>query len=101
MFFYFWSFLFYLKSSIVLSNFPGGEGNPLLPAKIACRYAVLGWFRITHVWPEPERNGKIRYKFRLEKLKFNDPSWWTPTNYPEPDESVAIECRVCSTCKKR
>ncbi|GAC95641.1 hypothetical protein PHSY_003217 [Pseudozyma hubeiensis SY62] len=59
-----------------------GEGYALLPWKLACGYAVLGWYVITDAWAEREANGGegdlgyVRWKFRFEWIPAQGEPWW-------------------------
>ncbi|KAF3928097.1 hypothetical protein AA313_de0203129 [Arthrobotrys entomopaga] len=65
-----------------------GEKCPTAPAQLVHRYSVMDWFKVTHCWPERDSvSGKIRCKFRLEKLDGTKKGWWaaeeTPSVSPE------------------
>ncbi|ORX88407.1 hypothetical protein K493DRAFT_180229, partial [Basidiobolus meristosporus CBS 931.73] len=57
-----------------------GDKYQLTDFEIPHPYCVLGWFSITHAWAELEdiEDGSeyVRYKFRFERLKNQDPPWW-------------------------
>ncbi|KAJ9476922.1 2OG-FeII_Oxy_2 domain-containing protein [Pseudozyma hubeiensis] len=59
-----------------------GEGYALLPWKLACGYAVLGWYVITDAWAEREASGGgedagyVRWKFRFEWIPAQGEPWW-------------------------
>ncbi|KAK5013057.1 hypothetical protein LTR39_003837, partial [Cryomyces antarcticus] len=61
-----------------------GNGNPKCPSKIPYRFAVLDWFKPTHVWSE-KSEGKIIIRYRFEKLNPKEPSWWTPKDRVSED----------------
>ncbi|TKA69811.1 hypothetical protein B0A49_05860 [Cryomyces minteri] len=61
-----------------------GNGNPKCPSKIPHRFAVLDWFKPTHVWSE-KSEGKIIIRYRFEKLNSKEPSWWTPKDCVSED----------------
>ncbi|SNX81580.1 uncharacterized protein MEPE_00285 [Melanopsichium pennsylvanicum] len=52
----------------------------LLPFKLACSYAVLGWYLITDGWAEREASdgdtGFVRWKFRFEWIPAQGQPWW-------------------------
>lgn len=56
------------------------ESYALLPFKLACSYAVLGWYVITDCWAEREstnsENGFVRWKFRFEWIPAQGKPWW-------------------------
>ncbi|EPQ32353.1 uncharacterized protein PFL1_00549 [Pseudozyma flocculosa PF-1] len=59
------------------------ENYALLPMKLNCSFAVLGWYIITDGWAEKEEDddllgGKsfVRWKFRFEWIQAQGEPWW-------------------------
>ncbi|CBQ67670.1 conserved hypothetical protein [Sporisorium reilianum SRZ2] len=56
------------------------DSYALLPFKLACSYAVLGWYIITDCWAERESDGGgsgfVRWKFRFEWIPAQGQPWW-------------------------
>ncbi|KAL8822721.1 MAG: hypothetical protein Q9191_006546 [Dirinaria sp. TL-2023a] len=79
-----------------------GSRNTHCPAAMPHRYNVLGWFVVTHVWPEPN-GGKIAFKVRLQKLDLGEKSWWAAEKTPSPPQvrdfafqALRQSCDLCS-----
>ncbi|KAF3940512.1 hypothetical protein ABW19_dt0206953 [Dactylella cylindrospora] len=78
-----------------------GERCPTAPAKLLHRYSVMDWFKVTHCWPEKDSSsGKIRCKFRLEKLDSSERGWWAAADTPGVSADLAIEYVSCQGCKQ-
>ncbi|EPS37497.1 hypothetical protein H072_8792 [Dactylellina haptotyla CBS 200.50] len=76
-----------------------GERCPTAPAKLVHRYSVMDWFKVTHCWPEKDSaSGKIRCKFRLEKLDATKRGWWAAADTPGVIADVSIEYVNCKGC---
>ncbi|KAF4547562.1 2OG-Fe(II) oxygenase-like protein 5 [Elsinoe fawcettii] len=80
-----------IRTAIAAQNpiviFAGSE-NGDMPAKMPHRYQALGWFKPTHIWAEQsEKKGQAwtNYKYRFEKLRYEDDSWWMPKISEQPD----------------
>ena len=79
-----------------------GQSNSTMHSKMPYVYNVLGWFKPTHVWSEKSR-GFIIQRYRLEKLKKDEPSWWAPQGVEYPlklgdlPAPFSQQCRQC--CK--
>lgn len=73
-----------------------------MPSKMLHAYNVLDHFQVTDCWAE--KNGEhICIKFRFEKLRLNERSWWAPAGTPqptEPDYSVTVPEDRCMYCGK-
>ncbi|KAL2352420.1 hypothetical protein BJ546DRAFT_1100384, partial [Cryomyces antarcticus] len=79
-----------------------GNGNPKCPSKIPYRFAVLDWFKPTHVWSE-KSEGKIIIRYRFEKLNPKEPSWWTPKDRVSEDtlgQFPLPNSEQCGDCKR-
>lgn len=50
------------------------DSYALLPFKLKCGYAVLGWYVITDCWAEME--GFVRWKLRFEWIPAQGEPWW-------------------------
>ncbi|KAK6336185.1 hypothetical protein TWF696_001748 [Orbilia brochopaga] len=78
-----------------------GENCPTAPAKLDHRYSVMDWFKVTHCWPEKDSlSGKVRCKFRLEKLDSTQKGWWAAADTPGIDTTMSIEYHKCLACNK-
>ncbi|KAJ6257539.1 hypothetical protein Dda_7324 [Drechslerella dactyloides] len=78
-----------------------GENCPTAPAKLVHRYSIMDWFKVTHCWPEVDgMSGKIRCKFRLEKLDSSQRGWWAAADTPGISASMAIENYTCPVCSQ-
>ncbi|KAK6540766.1 hypothetical protein TWF694_008156 [Orbilia ellipsospora] len=79
-----------------------GEKCPTAPAHLVHRYSVMDWFKVTHCWPERDSvSGKIRCKFRLEKLDGTKKGWWAAEGTPGVLPEVSIEYINCERCHQR
>ena len=62
----------------------------------------MDWFKVTTFWAEKDnKTGKIRYKFRFEKLDPTTTSWWDVPNASQIDKGVKMEFQHCSICQKQ
>ncbi|SPO19916.1 uncharacterized protein UTRI_00314_B [Ustilago trichophora] len=56
------------------------DSYALLPFKLPCSYAVMGWYLITDGWAEREitdaDTGFVRWKFRFEWIPAQGQPWW-------------------------
>ena len=56
------------------------DSYALLPFKLPCGYAVLGWYLITDCWAEREGSGEevgfVRWKLRFEWIPAEGEPWW-------------------------
>lgn len=79
-----------------------GKNCPYAPAKLVHRYSVMDWFKVTHCWPEKDSaTGKVRCKFRLEKLDASAKGWWAAADTVGVSADSAAEYIDCSTCGQR
>ncbi|KAL2269594.1 hypothetical protein VTJ83DRAFT_1778 [Remersonia thermophila] len=85
-----------------------GEANPLYPCRPPCAYAVLGWFHITDIWREQQKNspnGKhiSTWRVRFERADLTGESWWIPKGVRTPDcpGDLTVRCPIkdCKECK--
>jgi hypothetical protein len=60
-----------------------GGGNSTGPSKIPRTYSVLDHYKPTHVWSEKTK-GKRIIRYRFEKLRPEEPSWWKGKDVDEP-----------------
>ncbi|KAK1833091.1 hypothetical protein QBC39DRAFT_279594, partial [Podospora conica] len=78
--------------------------NHPVPKKYRHPYAVLDFFRITHLWKENVVTGEKLvkvWKVRFEKIDLDTTSWWAPSSPSETTERNAQPpTQQCSTCKK-
>ncbi|KAF3917050.1 hypothetical protein ABW21_db0208684 [Orbilia brochopaga] len=78
-----------------------GQKCATAPAKLEHRYAVMDWMKVTHCWPERDRqSGKVRCKFRLEKLDSTQKGWWAAEDSLGIDPHMSFEYIKCETCEK-
>ena len=72
-----------------------------MQSKMAHRYQFLDWFKPTDIWCE-KTNGHVAVRFRFEKLRRNEPSWWTPAGemeeIAEVGEIMSALTPISSTC---
>ena len=75
-----------------------------MQSKMEHRYQFLDWFKPTDIWCE-KTNGHVAVRYRFEKLRPQEPSWWTPAG--EEDEVAEIKnsldalepaSAVCRSC---
>ncbi|MBW0484426.1 hypothetical protein O181_024141 [Austropuccinia psidii MF-1] len=65
---------------------------PWIRSRYKATYVVLGFYLITHVWPERcQQTQQVKFKFRLQWLSSQGSPWWTV------DLSYDQRCQVEST----
>ncbi|KAJ9666170.1 hypothetical protein H2201_003603 [Coniosporium apollinis] len=78
-----------------------GENNPKAPSKVPHSYCVLDWFKPTHIWYEKSKGRKL-IRYRFEKLRPDEQSWWAPQGREEPIKFGSLpppHIEACPACK--
>lgn len=76
-----------------------GKEYPFMPVRMDKEFSVLGWFQVTHIWPEREIDtGFIYYAYRLEYIG-QEPKWWLAQPITPQDASPNPDF-LCSECGK-
>ncbi|RMZ03083.1 hypothetical protein D0862_05785 [Hortaea werneckii] len=84
-----------------------GNKNTGAPTKMPHKYNVLGWYKPISVWAEKtagkSKKNWITIKYRMERLKSDEPAWHAPvgsrTHHPsEAGELVKSTCASCRQC---
>ncbi|BFZ56476.1 hypothetical protein PYCC9005_003522 [Savitreella phatthalungensis] len=61
------------------------------------RYNVLGWFRVTHIWPECRSTGTV-FRVRFETLDA-EVGWWAPSVMRDHILNGQLGQFFCHTCE--
>ncbi|KAI5791861.1 hypothetical protein EDC01DRAFT_97726 [Geopyxis carbonaria] len=81
-----------------------GAGCVKSPTKPPHNYSIMGWFKVTHYWPEKcPINGAIRVMFRFEKFDSNTNGWWAASaenTSPRKDYNEDVTLATCISCRK-
>lgn len=78
-----------------------GENNPKAPSKVPHPYCVMDWFKPTHVWYEKSKGRKL-IRYRFEKLRPDEQSWWAPQGQEEPIKFGSLpppHGEACPACR--
>ena len=80
-----------------------GKDNDNCHVKVPRQYNIMGWFQVTHVWPE-RINRRIAFKYRFEKIDLASKSWWAPEGSPSPVVPLVHPLQAprasCATCRE-
>lgn len=83
-----------------------GQFLSCMQSQMKHRYQFLDWFKPTDIWCE-KTNGFVCVRYRFEKLRPWEPSWWTPAGEEDEIEELTDDLDVlvplshkCSFCGK-
>jgi 2OG-Fe(II) oxygenase superfamily len=80
-----------------------GDKYQLATCRLDRMYSVLGWFKVTDIWPE-KLDGKKIIRYRFEKLNRHEQSWWAPRNGKKTIELDSLSLpntKTCVYCKEK
>jgi hypothetical protein len=84
------------KNAVIITS---GSGNTTGNSTIPRTYSVLSHWKPTHVWSE-KTNGKRIIRYRFEKLRPDEPSWWKGKGVTEPVRLGDLSPPVTFKCPK-